>query len=107
MRKIISRGVWYLLPNLDSGWALGGIVFLVQLIFSSLDFTTFQLVLDLEPIKMQLHRKDFSMWLTLWLTLWLTFIYVAHVAQSEPQQDLGVADPLIFRSRDRDFWIPR
>ena len=28
--------------------------------------------------------KGFSMWLTLWLTLWLTFIYVAHVAQSEP-----------------------
>ena len=83
-RKILSRGVWYLLPNLDSGWVSEGIVFLVQLIFSSLDFTTFQLVLDLEPIKMQLHRKGFSMWLTLWLTLWLTFIYVAHVAQSEP-----------------------
>ena len=32
------------------------------------------------------NKGDKTMWLTLWLTLWLTFIYVAHVAQSEPQK---------------------
>ena len=35
-RKILSRGVWYLLPNLDSRWTSEGIIFLVQL---SVSFT--------------------------------------------------------------------
>ena len=43
-RKILSRGVWYLLPDLDSGWASEGIVFLVQLKFSSLDIAAFQFI---------------------------------------------------------------
>ena len=29
---MLSRGVWYLLPNLDSGWASEGIIFLVRLV---------------------------------------------------------------------------
>ena len=38
-RKMLSRGVWYLLPNLDSGWASEGIIFLVQFSYFSINFT--------------------------------------------------------------------
>ena len=38
-RKILSRGVWYLLLNLDSGWASEGTIFLVQLIATEFYFS--------------------------------------------------------------------
>ena len=73
-RKILSRGVWYLLPNLDSGWVSEGIVVLVQLIsIHTHDWRIFRVHFWIESI----------LYLNLYLTLYLNLENVPQVPQIE------------------------